>query len=62
MTNESAASRKRRKWLIRLLAACERASSDLRQRERPDVARLIEDLDELCARLRAELQALNSTA
>ena len=25
-------------------------------------ARLIEDLDELCARLRAELQALNATA
>jgi len=61
VTNESA-SRNRRKWLIRLLKACARAASDLRERERPDVARLIEDLDELCARLRAELQALNSTA
>ena len=62
MTNGSASSGNRRKWLVRMIRACERAASDLRERNRPDVARLIEDLDELCARLRAELQALNATA
>jgi hypothetical protein len=63
VTDASASSRERRKWLIRLIGACEGEASDLRERDRPDLlARMIEDLDELCARLRAELRALNSTA
>jgi hypothetical protein len=53
--------RGRSAWLDRLLGIAESAAGDLRARDDPSHANLIEDLDDLCLRLRSELDDTKST-
>jgi hypothetical protein len=48
-------------WLTRLLEAAQTSAADVRAKNSPQDAALLQDLDDLCIRLRREIAAIKLT-